>query len=234
MNDPIRKGDDQPKPKVMVSAVDLTKSFDNDQIRVLQGASLSVARGEVVALWGASGSGKSTLLHMLGGLDTPDSGSVEVDGLNPASERDRLRLRREKVGFVFQMHNLIPDLTLAENCLVTVVATRGSVADYLKRFQTLSELLGLEGRVNRRIQELSGGERQRVAICRALMHRPTVILADEPTGSLDEQTGETVFKLLLDTARNQGVTVVMASHERRFAERCDRIYQVRNGKATLV
>lgn len=234
MNRPVPAEGRKGVQPVILSVANLMKSYDQGRIRVLQGVSMSVRRGEVVALWGASGSGKSTLLHMLGGLDAPDSGTIEVDGLNPTVERDRLRLRREKVGFVFQLHNLIPDLTLAENCLVTVVATRGQVPDYRSRFQDLARSLGLDGRINRRVQELSGGERQRVAICRALMHRPNVVLADEPTGSLDEKTGESVFSLLLDTARNRGVTVVMATHERRFAERCDRIYQVRDGRAAEI
>ncbi len=213
----------------IIEVRNVSKAFDQGQIKVLSDVSLDVAEGEVVALWGASGSGKTTLLHLMGGLDTPDTGTLLVDGLNPASETDRLRLRREKVGFVFQLHNLIPDLTLVENCLITGVATGGDAAVFQERFASLSKTLGIEHRKDRRIQELSGGERQRVAICRALMHSPRVILADEPTGSLDESTGEAVFEMLKQTAREEGVTIVMATHERRFAEACDRIFQVRNG-----
>ena len=213
----------------IVSARNVSKSFDAGRISVLSDVSLSIVPGSIVALWGASGSGKSTLLHLMGGLDVPDSGTIEVDGLNPASERDRLRLRREKVGFVFQLHNLIPDLTLVENCMITAVATHGDHAEFRDRFERLTETLGIDHRRDRRIQELSGGERQRVAICRAMMHAPRVILADEPTGSLDEATGEAVFELLKKAARSEGSTVVMATHERRFAEACDTIFQVRNG-----
>lgn len=217
------------KASPIISARNVSKSFDAGKIRVLSDVSLDIYPGEVVALWGSSGSGKTTLLHLMGGLDTPDCGTIVLDGLNPIDERDRLRLRREKVGFVFQLHNLIPDLSLVENCLIAAVATNGDSKTYSRRFDALASLLGIEHRKNRRIQELSGGERQRVAICRALMHSPRVILADEPTGSLDETTGESVFEILKATARQEGVTVVMATHERRFAEACDRIVTVRNG-----
>ncbi|MDQ8202252.1 ABC transporter ATP-binding protein [Pelagicoccus sp. SDUM812003] len=215
----------------IVAVRTVSKSFDDGTIQVLSNVTLDIYPGEIVALWGASGSGKTTLLHLMGGLDAADCGTIELDGLNPASEEDRLRLRREKVGFVFQLHNLIPDLSMQENCMITAVATKGDGKAYSRRFKQLSELLGIDHRKDRRIQELSGGERQRVAICRALMHSPRVILADEPTGSLDEQTGEAVFDILKETARQEGVTVVMATHERRFAEACDRIVQVRGGVA---
>ncbi|MCB1121403.1 MAG: ABC transporter ATP-binding protein [Verrucomicrobiae bacterium] len=215
----------------LITVENVYKSFDNGTIPVLKDVSLRIHEGEVVALWGASGSGKTTLLHLLGGLDAPDSGELKVAGLNPAKESDRLNLRRQKVGFVFQLHNLIPDLTLKENCLVTSVASKTPRAESLERFQNLASQLGIEHRQNRRIQELSGGERQRVALCRALMHRPQVILADEPTGSLDEKTGNHVFEMLTEMARRENVTVVMATHERRFADACDRIFQIRDGRS---
>ena len=206
------------------------KSFDSGKIQVLKDVSISIGEGEIAAFWGASGSGKTTLLYIIGGLDVATTGVVSLDGLNPALESDRLRLRRKKVGFVFQLHNLIPDLTLRENCMVTCVATRGNMRLYKQRFEELSKELEIDHRRDRRIQELSGGERQRVALCRALMHRPSVILADEPTGSLDEKSGDLVFTLLKNLARKEGTTVVMATHERRFADSCDRIFQVRDGK----
>jgi lipoprotein-releasing system ATP-binding protein len=215
--------------ETVVEVRNVYKGFDDGRIQVLKNVSVKIAQGEVVALWGPSGSGKTTLLYMMGGLDVPDSGKIYVGGLNPAAERDRLALRREKVGFVFQLHNLIPDLTLKENCLVTCIATRGDPDQYDKRFAELAKDLGIDHRKDRRIQELSGGERQRVALCRALMHRPSVVLADEPTGSLDEKSGEAVFALLVRLARKEGRTVVMATHERRFADACDRVFQVRDG-----
>jgi ABC-type lipoprotein export system ATPase subunit len=222
------------KTPSLISAQDVCKAYDRGKIPVLREASLEVEEGAIVALWGASGSGKSTLLHLLGGLDTPDRGELRVAGLNPADERHRLALRREKVGFVFQLHNLIPDLTVRENCLLTMIPTKGDRKVFSQRFESLSERIGIAHRRERRIQELSGGERQRVAICRALMHAPRVLLADEPTGSLDEKTGSTVFALLQQLARETDVTVVMATHERRFAEACDHIFHVRDGEVTAL
>ena len=222
-------GGDPRKGNTMVRVENVWKSFDGGTIKVLRGVSLDVRRGEIVALWGTSGSGKSTLLHLLGGLDSPDRGRVSVCELNPAAEKDRLRLRREKVGFVFQLHNLIADMTMRENCWIPAMASGlpRSVVD--KRFGELTDWLGLDHRRDRRIRELSGGERQRTAICRALMHRPQVILADEPTGSLDEKNGEQVFTLLHELAKREKVTVIMATHERHFAERCDHHILLRDG-----
>lgn len=217
--------------KSIISASGVQKSFDNGRISVLRGVNLTINKGEIVALWGGSGSGKTTLLHLLGGLDIPDAGTLTVAGLNPAKKCDRLQLRREKVGFIFQLHNLIADLTLRENCLLTAVATGGKKKEYRSRFDELTAILGINHLQNQRIQELSGGERQRIAVCRALMHRPEVILADEPTGSLDEDTGAAVFQILKEMAKQENVTVVMATHERRYAESCDRIIQICKGNA---
>ncbi len=205
------------------------KSFDEGRIQVLSDVSFNVNQGEVIALWGSSGSGKSTLLHLLGGLDAADEGSVSVCGLDPAVEKNRLRLRREYIGFIFQLHNLLPDLTMRENCWIPAMASRLARQEVDQRFEELTSWLKVEHRRDRRIRELSGGERQRTAICRALMHRPKLVLADEPTGSLDEQNGEQVFKLLYELAKREQVTVVMATHERRFAERCDRHILLRDG-----
>jgi ABC-type lipoprotein export system ATPase subunit len=218
-----------PPEELIIEADSLQKSFDNGKIPVLNNVSLKVRQGEIIALWGASGSGKTTLLHIMGGLDTPDFGTIKVAGLNPAAESDRLQLRRREVGFVFQLHNLIPDLTLRENCLVTGFATKANHKQYNDRFAELSEHLGIDHRKDRRIQELSGGERQRVSICRALMHQPRVILADEPTGSLDEKNGEIVFEMLKELAKKENTTTVIATHERRFADSCDRIFHIRDG-----
>ena len=213
----------------IIEAKNLCKSFDNGQIPVICGVSLEVARGEVLALWGASGSGKSTLLHLLSGLDAPDSGSVSVLGMNVADEADRLRLRRHHVGFVFQLHNLIPDLTLEENLRIPAMATRRPAEEVNARIAELTQSVGLGHRLRHRIQDLSGGERQRTAICRALMNRPEVVFADEPTGSLDEATGAAVFELFKDLASREKVTVVLATHERRFVEACDRVLRVSQG-----
>jgi lipoprotein-releasing system ATP-binding protein len=215
--------------EILASAREVWKSFDAGRITVLQGASLEVRAGEIVALWGASGSGKSTLLHLLGGLDVPDRGDLMVCGLNPQLEADRLTLRRQHLGFVFQLHNLIPDLTVRENIRVPALATGRPVAETEARVRVLADKVGLGHRLDHRIQDLSGGERQRTAICRALLNSPRLLLADEPTGSLDEKTGGTVFALLKQLAEEERIAVLLATHERRFAEECHRILQVRDG-----
>lgn len=214
----------------VVATDQLWKSYDRGRIVVLKGVSVSVRRGEVVALWGASGSGKSTLLHLIGGLDLPDRGRIACDGLNPALESHRLTLRRRILGFVFQLHNLIPDLTVEENCMIPGVAVGADRTEVRERIRELTTRVGLEHRLEHRVQDLSGGERQRTALCRALVHRPRILLADEPTGSLDEKTGEEVFALLRQLARDESVTVIMATHERRFADACDRVFRMRNGQ----
>ncbi len=220
--------------KILISLNNIGKSFDNGKIKVLSDINIDINKGETVALWGSSGSGKTTLLHILGGLDSPDNGSLKIAAINPNTKEDRLQLRREKVGFIFQLHNLIADLTLIENCLITAIASDKPAHKYQDRFNKLATLLKIDHLKKKRIQDLSGGERQRVAICRALMHQPEIILADEPTGSLDEKTSEAVFELLKDMAKKENVTVVIATHERRFAESCDRVFHVANATATEI
>ena len=216
--------------EVLITARDLRKTYDGGRVRVLDGVGVEVRAGEMVALWGASGSGKSTLLHLLGGLDVPDSGELSVCGLDPRQESDRLELRRRHLGFVFQLHNLIPDLTVAENLRVPALAN-GTPGDRARqRIGELAEAVGIAHRLDHRIQDISGGERQRTAICRALMNSPRLLLADEPTGSLDEETGDTVFALLRHLVQTRGIAVVLATHERRFAEQCDRLLRVRQGR----
>jgi ABC-type lipoprotein export system ATPase subunit len=220
--------------ETLVTARDVWKSYDEGRVTVLQGVSLNIRAGEIVALWGASGSGKSTLLHLLGGLDLPDRGEMRVCGHDPRAEADRLELRRRHLGFVFQLHNLIPDLTVAENLRVPGLAINRPRAEVSARVQLLAEQVGIVHRLGHRIQDLSGGERQRVAICRALMNTPRLLLADEPTGSLDEVTGNLVFSLLKDMAEREGIAVVLATHERRFAEACHRQLHVRDGRVTEI
>jgi lipoprotein-releasing system ATP-binding protein len=216
--------------QTLARARGLSKSYDRGRIPVLRDVSFSVGAGELVALWGASGSGKSTLLHLLGGLDVPDHGELVVCGLDPRREENRLVLRRERIGFVFQLHNLIPDLTVEENLRVPGYAAGRPAAETTLRLRTLAEQVGIVHRLQHRIQDLSGGERQRTALCRALMHRPRLLLADEPTGSLDEATGGNVFALLKQLAERERIAVVLATHERRFAESCHRIVRVRDGR----
>jgi ABC-type lipoprotein export system ATPase subunit len=214
----------------LIRGRDLHKTYDAGRVRVLDGVSLEVQPGEVVALWGASGSGKSTLLHLLGGLDVPDAGELTVCGLDPRNEEHRLVLRRRHLGFVFQLHNLIPDLTVEENLRVPALAAGAPAAATKTRIRDLADSVGIGHRLDHRIQDISGGERQRTAICRALMNSPQLLLADEPTGSLDEVTADIVFGLLRNLAKERGVTVVLATHERRFAEQCDRLLRVRQGR----
>jgi ABC-type lipoprotein export system ATPase subunit len=214
----------------VLRAQDVWKSYDAEAIRVLNGVDLEVLEGQTVALCGPSGCGKSTLLHLLGGLDEPDRGQVFVNDAEIDWRRSPLRLLRHEVGFVFQLHNLIPDLTLEENCLIPTVAAGIDRKTARARLLQLTERTGLSHRLDHRIQKLSGGERQRTALCRALMNKPHILLADEPTGSLDEQSSGAVFQLLLDLVATEGVTLVMATHDRALAGRCDRLVEMRAGR----
>lgn len=216
--------------QIVLRAENVWKSYERGAIRVLNGVSFSARAGETVALCGASGCGKSTLLHLLGGIDEPDSGQISVNRIELNRHRSRLQLLRHEVGFIFQLHNLIPDLTLEENCLIPSVAAGVAIKTARERVRELANRTGLSHRLGHRIQKLSGGERQRTALCRALMNRPGILLADEPTGSLDEQTSAAVFELLLELAEKEGVTLVMATHDRELAEQCDRLLEMKGGK----
>jgi ABC-type lipoprotein export system ATPase subunit len=216
--------------RVVLGAENVWKSYDAGTIAVLKGVDFAAFEGQTVALCGPSGCGKSTLLHLFGGLDEPDRGHVSVNGIEVNRQRDLLRLLRHEVGFVFQLHNLIPDLTLEENCLIPTVAAGTPRKEAEARLRQLAERTGLSHRLGHRIQKLSGGERQRTALCRALMNGPKILLADEPTGSLDERSSAAVFELLLDLVANEGVTLVMATHDRGLAERCDRLLEMHDGR----
>lgn len=213
-----------------VCATDVWKSYDNGTISVLNGIELEVRAGEAVALCGPSGCGKSTLLHLIGGLDLPSRGQIAVNGAHLDRKRNMVQFLRHEVGFVFQLHNLIPDLTLEENCLLPAIAAGMRRAAANERFHILAERTGLISRVKHRIQKLSGGERQRTAICRALMNSPKILLADEPTGSLDQRTSSSVFSLLIGLARTDGLTLLMATHDRVLASACDRLVEMRDGR----
>ncbi len=215
---------------IVLRAEDLWKSYDDGSITVLRAVDFAAAQGETVALCGPSGCGKSTLLHLLGGLDEPDRGRVSVNGSQLKRNRNPLRLLRHEIGFVFQLHNLIPDLTLEENCLIPSVAAGLPRRAALARLHELTDRTGLSHRLKHRIQKLSGGERQRTALCRALMNQPRILLADEPTGSLDEKTSAMVFDLLLDIVAKDGVTLVIATHDRALARRCDRLVEMHDGR----
>jgi len=216
----------------LIEAREVTKSFG--QTPALRGASLAVPPGEILAVAGPSGSGKSTLLHCLAGIFPPDSGEVWFGGrrLDELSDAERTRLRRTAFGFVFQFGNLVPELTAADNVALPLLLQRQHRrAAYRQAAQWLDKL-GLGDKGARRTGELSGGEAQRVAIARALAPGPRVVFADEPTGSLDSLTGEKVMSLLTGLAREQGVTVLLVTHDARVAAYADREVMVRDGMVT--
>ena len=208
------------------------------RLRVLHGVSLSVARGEFLCILGPSGSGKSTLLHLLGLLDRPTEGEVIFEGEDAFSraKRWRDRMRNEAIGFVFQFYYLMPDLSVLENTLLPAMIrtplatwpmTRG--AERSRAIEVL-KALGLAARAQHLPRELSGGERQRAAIARALVHRPRILFADEPTGNLDSATGAEIMRVLERLNRQEGLTVVMVTHDASIAERADRVLHLADGK----
>jgi ABC-type lipoprotein export system ATPase subunit len=205
------------------------KSYDDGRIEVLRGVMLHVTAGETVALVGTSGCGKSTLLNVIAGLETPDRGAVRVAGRRVDAEPLRRELLRHTVGFVFQLHHLVAGLTLEENLLVPAVAVGTPRRQARARVRELAGATGLTDRLHRRVRELSGGERQRGALCRALMNHPRVLLADEPTGALDEANREAVFALLMQLVAVHGVTLVMATHDQQLADRCGRALHMKDG-----
>ena len=209
---------------------DVWKSFDSGRIEVLKGVDLRVSKGEIIALCGTSGCGKSTLLNVISGLEEVDRGDVRVSGYDVVHESRRVDLLRHHIGYVFQFHHLMPDLTLEENCMVPVIAAGGSRADAKMRLGELSEATGVSHRLGQRVRELSGGERQRGALVRSLMNDPELLLCDEPTGALDEANRERVFDLLIELVRSRGRTLVMATHDIELARRCDRTVKMRDGR----
>ncbi|MDZ7703132.1 MAG: ABC transporter ATP-binding protein [Trueperaceae bacterium] len=217
-------------PALQATALVKTYRLGREQVAALRGVSLEVARGSFVAVMGPSGSGKSTLLHLLGLLDTPDSGDITLAGeaVGALGDDDRTRLRRDRLGFVFQGFELLPTLSARDNILLPAeVAGRG--AEAARRLPDLAARLGIEGRLEHRPAELSGGQQQRVAVARALINNPVVLLADEPTGNLDSRTGREVLELLQQGVRDQGWTIVMVTHDPHAALYAERIIFLRDG-----
>ena len=216
----------------LIRTANLAKTYGSGEnaIRALDGVNLSVVRGEFLAVMGPSGCGKSTLLNMLGALDQPSAGEVWVAGENLARLKQVDRFRAKTVGFVFQLHNLLPTLSASENVEVPM---EGYVDSRLQRRQRAAQLLeevGLRSRRQALPSQLSGGQRQRVAVARALANDPALILADEPTGSLDSQSGEEILALLADLNRSHGATIVVVTHDRRVAQATERILQMKDGR----
>ena len=199
---------------------------------MLCGASLSVSAGETVSLVGPSGSGKSTLLHIAGLLERPDAGEVEIAGraCGGLSDAERTAIRRDRLGFVYQFHHLLPEFSAEENVMLPQMVARRRRAEARARAQALLDRVGLADRRGHRPGQLSGGEQQRVAVVRALANRPRVLLADEPTGNLDPATSERVFEELLRLAREDGLAVLVATHNAEIARRADRIATLRDGR----
>ncbi|EAU46990.1 ABC transporter ATP-binding protein [Salipiger bermudensis] len=203
-----------------------------NEIAVLRGADLSVARGEVVALVAPSGAGKSTLLHIAGLLDTADRGDVAIAGetVTGASDRRRTILRRQEVGFVYQFHHLLPEFTARENIVLPQLANGVAKAEAEARAQELLESVGIGERAGHRPAAMSGGEQQRVAFCRAMANGPKLLLADEPTGNLDPTTSDTVFGALVRLVRETGLSALIATHNLELAARMDRRVRLEEGR----
>jgi putative ABC transport system ATP-binding protein len=217
----------------MVQATGLTRDFPsgNGVVHALRGVNLRVERGEILAVRGRSGSGKTTLLNLIGGLDRPTAGSVEVDGrdVSSASDRDQSELRRTTVAYVFQTFGLIPILSAAENVEIPLRLLATDPAERDRRVHELLGLVGLAGRANHRPAELSGGEQQRVSVARALAARPKLLLADEPTGQLDLETGHRIMRLLRDIVAAEGVTAIVATHDPAMLDVADRVVELHDG-----
>jgi ABC-type lipoprotein export system ATPase subunit len=219
-----------PARDAAVEVSDVVKTFDRSHVRALDGISLSIARNEYVAITGPSGSGKSTLLNLLAALDRPDRGQVIVDGINLTHKRHLARYRRDEVGLVFQLHNLLPHLDVRSNIEIAMFGTHLRREQRRARADDLLASVDLAGKEDRRPPELSGGERQRVAIARALANEPALLLADEPTGSLDPASIDRVLALLRQLRDNSDVTIVMVTHDQAVAATADRILTIEAGR----
>lgn len=219
---------------VILEAKNISKIYDEGKIKttVLSGLNLTVHQGERLAIVGSSGSGKSTLLHLLGGLDTPTTGEVWINGVcvNRLNETERGKLRNEQLGFIYQFHHLLAEFDAAENvAMPLLMRSHISIKEAYDRANDLLDKVGLSHRTHHRPSELSGGERQRVAIARALVTQPALVLADEPTGNLDDDNAKAVFDLLSDLQNTLGMALIMVTHDKELASRADRVLEMKSG-----
>ena len=218
----------------IIKIENLKKSYENGNIKALNGINLDIKEGEFVSIIGPSGSGKSTLLNMLGALDIADDGIIEVAGYNLRKNKKLNEFRSKKVGFIFQLHNLIPNLSVVENVEIPMFESKKSSSQRHDHALELLEIVGLKDKAKQKPTKLSGGERQRVAIARALANEPPIILADEPTGSLDSKNGEKILKQLQKLHEEENVTLIIVTHDMRVAKLAERTVKVLDGKVIEV
>jgi lipoprotein-releasing system ATP-binding protein len=202
------------------------------KLHVLKGINLEVKRGEIISIVGASGAGKSTLLHILGALDRPSAGRVFIDGIDifKMSDFELAKFRNQKIGFVFQFHHLLPEFTALENVAMPALIGGKNFNEARERAYELLKEVGLADRINHKPSELSGGEQQRVAVARALMNSPDIVLADEPSGNLDSKNAEALHELIIELNRKTGQTFIIATHNEKLAEKSDRIVKIVDGR----
>ena len=214
----------------LIRLTNVLKEYDDGSVRALNNINLSVEKGSFVSIIGPSGSGKSTLLNMLGALDSPDYGQVIINGVDLARQKDLSDFRRHEIGFIFQLHNLLPNLTVQENVEIPLMDANMSEKDKHKRVLLFIEAVGLIDKRKQKPNKLSGGERQRVAIARSLVNFPSIILADEPTGALDTKTGEKVLDVLRFVHESINATLIIVTHDRDVARLADRTIEIRDGQ----
>jgi len=219
---------------ILLSASNIHKSFrsGNEEIRVLLGADLSIEEGDFVSINGPSGSGKSTLLHILGGLQHPDKGKVVLDGkpLYSHSDRELAEIRNERIGFIFQFHYLLSDFTVIENVMIPLLIKGKRKKEAQEKAKELLSMVDLTNRAHHRPKTLSGGERQRVAVLRAVINEPSLLLADEPTGDLDWAHTNTILQMLTDLNINKGMTIIIVTHNKRVAKIAKKTYNLVEGR----
>lgn len=208
----------------------VVKQYDKGSVTALDNVNLSIEGGSFVSIIGPSGSGKSTLLNMLGALDTPDSGEIIVNGIDLSTQKDLSDFRRHEIGFIFQLHNLIPNLTVQENVEIPLMDAELSESQKKKRAELFIDAVGLSDKKKQKPNKLSGGERQRVAIARALVNFPSIILADEPTGALDTKTGAMVLEVLSYVRETIDATLIVVTHDPEVAKLADRTIEIRDGQ----